>query len=89
MSQSRGRARERGVRVFRLEYEGVTDSDPSIDIERDFANSIMPPGITVGMDAPLVGRAARSFQFATENSFESERDRLLEKLNCFKIEHVL
>lgn len=87
-SQSRGSAQECEARGSRLELESKSNSCPSIEFGRAFTTGVMVLAIDVSVDSSLPRMALRRGLLATEGSHETELDRLLEELNCYKLENV-
>lgn len=59
----------------------------SIESGRRFATAVIALGFDNSIDSLSAGMALRSGSLATGDIVEEERDRLLEKLNRFKVEN--
>lgn len=70
-----------------MDDNGVTKSCPSILSITGFSTGAMAPGIDTSMDSPPAKVALRKDLRVTNDSAETERHRLLEKLSRHDMEH--
>lgn len=85
--QCREIARGRGAQVSRQENEGASSSCPSFEFGKGFATGSIAPGIDVSMNSPFAGMALKRGHFAAKDSVVVDLYRILEQLNCYKIEN--